>query len=495
MIPRTQSQAAAFLEGLGGRPPVETHISAVFVGQETAWKLKKAVALPFLDFTAPDRRRHFVLHEFALNHGMAPELYRTVRGIARAPDGSLRFCAAEAPEAIEWVLEMAAIPAGDFLDSVTLRGGLTPDLCRALGDLTARLHQSAPIRQVPDAARRMGKLIDDMAENAPGAGLEGSAAAQWQEAMRTQLRAQAALLETRAREGRVRRLHGDLHLGNLCLWRGAVLPFDALEFDEDLATIDTGYDLAFLLMDLDLRAGRAAANAVFNRYLALCGDLAVLKLLPLFLSQRAMIRAYVYALQNDARRQTYFCAALAYLRPAPSPLIAIGGLQGTGKSTLARALAPVIGPAPGALVLRSDELRKRLNHVAPEIRLPSDAYNQAANAELNAALAREAAAAASSLHGVMVDASFLSAPLRVAMEDVARQAGRPFLGLWLEAKLAVLEDRLARRRNDASDAGPEVLRQAALADPGPLTWRRLDATDQARLQDQALELIRTLSIA
>jgi uncharacterized protein len=490
MVPASQRDAAAFLTALAGHKPVHTHISAVFVGQDKAWKLKKAVTLPFLDFAPPAARKHFVQHEFTLNRPMAPDIYLAVRGLARAPDGKLHFCAQDAPEAEEWVLEMAKIPAGNFLDEIAAKGGITEAMCRDLGDMVARLHETAPAAQPENETGRVAHLIESVAANAQESGLEHARVKHWHDLMHRQLRAQVDLITSRADSGRVRRVHGDLHLGNLCLWHGAVLPFDALEFDEDLATIDTAYDFAFLLMDLDLRAGRLAASRVFNRYLARSGDFSLLPLLPLFLSLRAMIRAQIRALQKDPESETYLRLALAALHPVSSPVVAIGGLQGTGKSTLARALAPKLGPAPGALVLRSDELRKHQHKMAPETRLPESAYSPAANAALNAALCAIASKAASSGHGLIIDASFLNQDLREAMEHTIKATGRAWLGLWLEAPLPVLTTRLAQRQGDASDANAAVLRAAAAQDHGPITWHRLDATHRERLVREARALIR-----
>ncbi len=183
--------------------------------------------------------------------------------------------------------------------------------------------------------------------------------------------------DARAAAGFVRRCHGDLHLGNLCLWRGRPVLFDALEFDEALATIDVAYDLAFLLMDLEHRLDRAAANRVLNRYVARTGDADLVGGLPAFLSMRAMVRAHVEARSGHADRvDAYLADASAVSEPAAPVVIAIGGLPGTGKSTLARALAPALGAAPGALVLRSDEIRKRQHGVQPEQRLPQSAYTE-----------------------------------------------------------------------------------------------------------------------
>ncbi len=159
--------------------------------------------------------------------------------------------------------------------------------------------------------------------------------------MTATIEARQAWLAARAAAGFVRRCHGDLHLGNLCLWEGAPVAFDALEFDEAMATIDVGYDLGFLLMDLDRRVGRAAANRVMNRYVARTGDAQATGGLPMFLSQRAMVRAHVLAATGGRdEAYKYLRAAEDYVLPRPPFVLAIGGLQGTGKSTVARRVAP-----------------------------------------------------------------------------------------------------------------------------------------------------------
>ena len=153
----------------------------------------------------------------------------------------------------------------------------------------------------------MRGIAEGNVPSARAAGLPADAIEAWRAACLAELDAIADWQRERARDGFVRRAHGDLHLGNMCLWQGAPVPFDALEFDEALATIDLGYDLAFLLMDLDHRVGRAAANRVLNRYVARTGDAALTRGLPAFLSLRAMIRAHVEAARQ--RRD----AALGYL--------------------------------------------------------------------------------------------------------------------------------------------------------------------------------------
>jgi hypothetical protein len=289
----------------------------------------------------------------------------------------------------------------------------------------------------------------------------------------------APLLAARAAEGRTRRCHGDLHLGNLCLWQGKPTPFDALEFDEALARIDTGYDLAFLLMDLDQQAGRAAANRVLNRYLARSGDYGLLGPLPLWLALRALVRAHVQAARGRDGAKL-LRAARAYLAPSPPLMIAVGGLQGTGKSTLARGLAPALGAAPGALLLRSDELRKRRFGLAPEAPLPPEAYAEEVSRAVHEELFIIAEVALRQGHAVALDAVFLDPHHRRHAAEIAARAGVPFQGFWLEAPMEILKSRILARRGDASDATIAVLERAAKADPGPIDWIRLDAAGEAQ---------------
>ena len=484
--PDRQAEIVAFLARLAGRPPVETHISRVFVGPDTVWKLRKPVRLSFLDFSSLAARERFSRRELALNAPHAPGLYRDVVAVTRAPDGTLALGAEG--EVVDWVVRMAPVPAEDFLDRVAARGGLTAALLDALGDAVAAMHAALPAQTAVDAAAAMARVIAGNARAAAEAGLAPAAVGAWRAAAEARHAALAPWLGQRARAGFVRRAHGDLHLGNLCLWQGRPVPFDALEFDEELATIDLGYDLAFLLMDLEARADRAAANRVLNRYVARSGDVALTRGLPLWLSCRAMVRAHVLARLGQAEAARYLAFAQAALDPPPPCLIAIGGLQATGKTTLARALAPSLGAAPGALILRTDEIRKRLAGRAPEDRLPPEAYTREATAAVYAALEQGATTALAGGHAAIADAVFLDPAERVRIEAIAAAAGVAFRGFWLEAPLGVLESRLAARRGDASDADVAVLREAAARDPGPIAWERLDASDPA-VGDRARSLI------
>lgn len=487
-IPERQHEAAAFLLRLSGARPIETHISAVFLGPGTVWKMKKAVAFPYLDFTTLAARRHFLLRELALNRPAAPGLYRDVVALVRRPEGGLAL--GDEGEAVEWVLRMARVPEKDFLDRIASSGRLTPRLARALGRAVARYHAGlAPVSGIDHPASLRGLVAENRA-SALAAGLPENEVLAWEAALLAALRKRDAWLNERAELGFVRRAHGDLHLGNLCLWQGEPVPFDALEFDENLATIDLGYDLAFLLMDLELRGDRENANRVLNSYVSGSGDFGLVGGLPVFLSLRAMVRAHVQAargLGDEAR--AFLAAAAGFLRPAPPALIAVGGLPGSGKSTLAHALAPRIGAAPGALVAASDVLRKRGHGVSPETRLPDSAYTPEENRAVLAALVAAVTSVAGLGHAVIAEATFLDPAQRTSIRDAAVTARVPFLGFWLEAPLAELEARVRARsaaaEPDPSDATPAVLQRAASSlgaegrDGPPLgwppDWQHLDA--------------------
>jgi uncharacterized protein len=471
-VPAEQAAVAAFLARETGRTPQETHVSAVFVGARDVFKLKKAVRLPFLDFTTLERRRHFLDRELAVNRRGAPDLYREVVAIRRV--GDRLVLGGEEGEVVEHVLRMAPVPEEDFLEAIVAAGRVTPVLLDALGDAVAAYHAGLAPVAAGDPHAVMVAVAEGNVRAAREAGLPEAQVAGWRAGMLAELDARRDWLRMRAAAGFVRRAHGDLHLGNLCLWNGRPVPFDALEFDEAMATIDLGYDLAFLLMDLDLRVGRGAANRVMNRALARSGDWGMQRGLPVFLSMRAMVRAHVEQRRGKPAAQ-YLDAALAYLRPAAGVVVAIGGLQGTGKTTLARLLAPELGPAPGAVHLRSDELRKRLHGRDFDERLPADAYSVAANERTNVALLAAARLATESGQAVIVDATFLDPAQRQA---VAAAGGARFRGFWLDAPIGELERRIAARQGDASDATIEVLREAAARSPGAGEWVAVDATDR-----------------
>jgi predicted kinase len=262
--------------------------------------------------------------------------------------------------------------------------------------------------------------------------------------------------------------------------------FDGVEFNDDISCIDVLYDVAFALMDLWRRGLRAHANTLFNGYIGATGDVDALCLLPLFLSCRAAVRAktsLTAAVQSpDTGRRgelertaaEYLDLASVFLRSAPARLIAIGGFSGSGKSTLARGLAPGVGAAPGALVVRSDLLRKSMMAVTPLTPLDDAGYMPVVTRRVYRELTARVLAALKAGHSVIADAVFARQEDREAIAQAARAAGVPFLGFWLDAPPSMLAQRIADRSLDASDATARVLDEQLRAGPGAIEWRQLD---------------------
>ncbi|MGF1628719.1 MAG: AAA family ATPase [Kiloniellaceae bacterium] len=467
---------------------IDTHGAIVFLAGERAYKVKRAVAYPYMDFSSLEKRRRACLRERKINRRTAPDLYLDVLPVTRN-NGELRL--GGAGEAVEWVLIMRRFDQNCLLSVMAEAGKLTPEIVAALADAVASFHDSAePRRDAAAGAAAMTWVVRENGEEFAGRGeiFDPQAAQQLTEQSLAFLTRHSDLLDARAAAGKVRFCHGDLHLRNVVLLGGRPTLFDAIEFNDAIACIDVLYDLAFLLMDLEHRGLRPFANLVLNRYLQQRDEIEALALLPLFLSARAAVRAKVAAsLEAVAERQeekikrrmeavAYFERALGYLAPALPRLVAVGGLSGSGKTTLARAVAPEIGAAPGALHLRSDLLRKQQAGVTELERLPAAAYTVEASDAVYAVLERQAATALAAGQSVVADAVFARPEERAAIEQVARQADVPFTGLWLETDPQVMTARVIERRGDASDATAAIVERQLTYDLGVIDWHRVEAS-------------------
>jgi predicted kinase len=298
----------------------------------------------------------------------------------------------------------------------------------------------------------------------------------WEEAARAELAAVERLLALRARHGWVRRCHGDLHLANVCMFEGELTPFDAIEFNDELANIDVLYDIAFLLMDLARLERDDLSSLVLNRYLSITRDYAGAGLLRLFQSMRAAVRAMVLSLpsQPDAARakaKRYLDLAVRFLAPLDAPrLIAIGGYSGTGKSTIAALLAPQLQTPYGAILIQSDVIRKRLAGAAPETRLDEDAYAPAITEAVYRRMFKDARRAYRAGRTVILDATFLDETLRRSAHSMADRLGATLEGVWLTADEAVLRQRVSNRAGGASDATIAILERQLQTGAPPSNW-------------------------
>ena len=493
-----QDEIIAFLSdpsNLGGAKDVEridTHCSIVFLAGSRAYKLKRAIRLPYLDYSTPEKRRRMCESELALNRRTAPEIYERVAAITRASDGRLSFDGTGA--ALDWIVVMKRFAEDGVLDHMAESGRLDATVMERLADAIARFHAGIAIHREAGGAGPLREVFDTNLEAFRAYGpdiLDMGKVERLDAGLRAALTHHEALLERRRAAGKVRQCHGDLHLRNIVMLDGRPTPFDGIEFDDAIARIDVLYDLAFLLMDLEKRTLRVQANIVFNRYLADTGEWDGLPLMPVFLANRAAIRSHVAgaaraqstgakAEKQAKEARQYLELALSLLSPPPPRLIAVGGLSGTGKSTLARALAPSFGAAPGAVVLRSDLIRKEMAGVEPTARLPAESYTRAASEAVYARLCERAAQALAAGHAVVADAVFADPAERQAIEVVAHAANAPLQGLWLEGSQTVLETRIATRQGDASDATVAVLRRQTGFDLGAIGWTRVNADGDAK---------------
>ena len=289
----SQADVVALLESgdaFGGVRPkrIDTHAASVFLVGDRAWKLKRAVRFDYLDFSTTDRRRGALDAELRLNRRTAPDLYVAVHPITRESDG--RLAIGGSGEAIDWLLEMRRFASEALLAQVAERGRLDEQLLMRLTDRIAAFHDTAEVVPLNDGAARFRQIVegDVISMAAFPKILDQRLAYELGTELLDLTDKLAPLLDERARSGRTRQAHGDLHLANIALVDGEPTLFDCLEFSAELASIDVLYDLAFLLMDLWQRGLRSEASIVFNRYLDLSPDNeGALALMPLFLATRA----------------------------------------------------------------------------------------------------------------------------------------------------------------------------------------------------------------
>ena len=404
---------------------IDTHAAAVFLAGDRALKVKRAVRFPFLDFSTLEKRKRACEAEIEVNRRLAPKLYRGVVAVTRDSNGQLAIGGNGAP--IEWAVDMVRFDENRTLDH--LANEIDDDLADALGRAVAATHDKAPIVDAEPWIEALGAYIDEHVEafaEHPGifraADIKAHA-----EKSRAHYQRILPLLRDRGRRGLVRRIHGDLHLGNIVLIDGQPVLFDAIEFSDIIGSGDVLYDLAFLLMDLFERKLPQAANIVLNRYLAETRrdeDLDALAALPFFLSMRAAIPKVM----------------------------------------------------PGAVIVRSDIERKVLFGIAENEKLPADAYEEEVTARIYATLTEKARRIVAAGHSAIVDAVFADPRERAGLEAMAKSANIPLRGLFLTADLDTRVARVGSRARDASDADASVARAQERYDLGPLEWTAVDAS-------------------
>jgi aminoglycoside phosphotransferase family enzyme/predicted kinase len=455
---------------------VETHISWVLLTGKLAYKIKRPVHYPFIDLRRAAQRRQLCHEEVRLNRRFAPELYLGVRAIRRLR-GEARI--GGSGRIIEHAVTMRQFARAQELDALLAARRIPPSGLEAFGVDLARVHERLPVayarQKLGQPALQAAGIRHNAAEcvraaDALGGGADLRALTASLEAW---TEAALPLLERRFAAGRVRECHGDLHAGNIVRCGTKLLPFDCLEFDAALRWVDVADEVSFLLADLDARQRPLHAQAFLGGYLSASGDYQACLLMPVFRAHRALVRAKVMALTavatgsaGVARRTArhwhakYLECARRALAPQCPRLVLMCGLSGSGKTWLARRLAPALG----AVHLRSDIERKRLAGLAPLARSASAVARGLYAREVTAAVyARLAECATDALAGgytTLVDATFAAAGDRARFRALARRLGLDLQIVYCHAARRVLESRIrqrSRRGHDPSEADFAVL--------------------------------------
>ncbi len=512
-LPGHERLVSGLRRALGGAAAVqliETHISSVLVTDAFAYKLKKPVALAFLDFSSLGARQRACEEELRLNRRFAPALYVDVVPIGGTLDAPT--LGTDAPP-IEYAVRMRAFRQDALGSAAIARGALTPQHVDALAAAIAEFHGRAEVA-APDAPYGTTAAIGEAAlENCREVGQRlrdpdhagrVRAVLEWTQREHARLE---DIFERRHATGFVRECHGDLHLGNIVLLASGPCPFDGIEFNAALRWIDVMSDVAFLYMDLHDHGRPDLAYRLLNAYLERTGDHDGLTVLQFYVVYRAMVRAKVAALRLDqvhatdapesVRRELdeYLDLAQRFTAAGRPSLIITHGLSGSGKSSVTQSLLEFVG----AIRIRTDVERKRLARLAPEARSDSriagGLYTEAGTRATYEAVAHAATAAIAAGWVVIADGTFLRVWQRDRFRTLAREMHVPFRVLDLRATPAVLRERIAQRQREGagvSEADVQVL-EHQLATSEPLRPDELPDTI-ACAADQPLDDVRAAAL-
>ena len=450
----------------------ETHASWVFLTDDLAYKVKKPIVLPFLDYGSVERRHEMCREEVRLNRRLAPTYYLGVDSIVAGP-GGLRLIPADQPGAVEYAVRMRRIPEELTIESLAAQGALTEARVDAVAERLARFHLAAD--HAPPEARTPARLLGPFEENHETlndvgppvlAGPRLRAAERFTAAFLAARREQIA---TRAEAGLVRDCHGDLRAEHVIV-DGDVVVYDCIEFNLSLRLIDVGADLAFLIMDLARLGQGARASRLVAAYREAGADPGDDALLHFYASYRAWVRAKVACLraaelqpgdpgrdraEGEARALLALGHRLAWRARLPL-VIAVCGVAASGKTALASSL----GTITGLPHLNSDVIRKRLAGLTPTQRARPEHYTAEFTLRTYVELGRLARWEVASGGGAVVDATFHRAAERRAFATGLGAPTTPVLFAECRAPERVLRERASARaggRQSVSDADASIV--------------------------------------
>ncbi|WP_035990685.1 AAA family ATPase [Leptolyngbya sp. KIOST-1] len=453
---------------------LQTHVSYVLLTGDYAYKLKKPVNFGFLDYSTRSKRRHFCHEELRLNQRGARDLYLEVVGIGQTGDSYGLIAGEPTGEPVEYAVKMVQFPQTALLSGLYERGDLGEALIRELAETVAAFHLGA---ETDDEIRSYGTVeqirqaFDENYEQTLGYIGGPQTQAQFDETRAYSDRifaTQGDLFQQRIDQGWIRACHGDLHLNNICHWRNQLYLFDCIEFNKPFRFVDVMYDVGFVVMDLLSKDCGELANAFLNTYVERTGDWEGLRLLPLYISRQAYVRAKVTSFLlgdpgvDEATKQRaaetaagYYRLAWSVCQPQQGRVYMMAGLSGSGKSTTARQLASQIQ----AIHLRSDAVRKHLAGVPLDQRGDDSLYTPAMTEKTYDRLLSLGIALAQAGYAVILDAKYDRASRRQQAIAPIQAAGLPLSILHCTAPMAVLEQRVRDRSGDIADATVAVLQQ------------------------------------
>lgn len=459
---------------------IQTHISAVFLTGDFAYKLKKSVNFGFLDFSTLEKRHHFLDRELTLNRPVAPELYLEVLPITSAQSQlSLNGTGA----VVDYVLKMRQFPQDSLLSNRLAAGQITESDMVQLGKVVADFHRQTQTNsaiQPFGSLEQIGKAIaDNYRQTEPYIGIAQTQEqfAETEAFTRNFLQQKSTIFQQRQDQQKIRECHGDLHLSNICFWNNQFHLFDRIEFNEEFRFVDVIYDIAFTIVDLDVHSRSELSNRFLNSYLEQTGDWEGVQVLPFYLCRQAYVRAKVQSILLDdpninpqyksqalAAAVNFYHLAWQYAQPQVGRLIILSGLSGSGKSTVARQIAPHLN----AIHLRSDAVRKHLAQINLSERGNADLYSAAMTERTYARLLELGILLVRQGFTVILDGKFDRQRWREPAIQSAISKGLNLTFLQCVAPLGVLRDRILHRQGDISDATPDLL-EAQLQQAEPFT--------------------------
>jgi uncharacterized protein len=481
---------------------IQTHASWVLLTGDFTYKLKKIVNFGFLDYSTLANRQHFCNEEIRLNQRGAQELYLAVLPITQQGD---QYQLAGDGEVVDYAVKMVQFPQSALLSNLFESGQITASDIEEIGQVVAKFHADAQTNEYIGSFgtfANIGKSIDNNYRQTEKYIGRSQTQQQYTETKaytdRFLLEHQQLFLD-RIAGGFIRECHGDLHLQNICRWQHKILLFDCIEFNEPFRFVDTMYDVAFVVMDLEARERKDLANRFLNTYVEQTGDWAGLQVLPLYLSRQAYVRAKVTSFLLDdagissvdrvAAAQTagnYYHQAWAYTQPRQGRLIMLSGLSGAGKSTVGKQLATSMG----GIQLRSDAIRKHLAGIPLLTKGDRRIYTPEMTAQTYQQVLLLAEKLATQGFTVILDAKYDRQSLRGAVIDLAKNMGIQLDIIHCTAPEQVLIDRLTQRTGDIADATVDLLasQQAAWEEFSPIEQQyvnRIDTTVDSLAQVNA----------